>query len=262
MITLYVTEENMAKPERLQKYMARCGVASRREAENIILSGRVKVNKNTITELGTKIDEDNDKVFLDGELIKPERELLYIMLNKPKGYVTTVKDEFDRKTVLELLGDIDARLYPVGRLDYDSEGLLLLTNDGNFAYKMTHPTQHIPKKYHAVVEGVADLGHAMKLRQGVEIDGYITKPAKVEIGDVRERTTQLNITISEGKNRQIRRMCEAVGLPVIKLTRVSVGGVNLGNLPKGKWRSLTEGELKLLNGGENCANNNKRGNKR
>lgn len=240
----------MAKPERLQKFIARCGVASRREAENIILSGRVAVNKKTVTELGTKVDEDNDKVFLDGERILPEKKLYYIMLNKPKGYVTTVKDEFDRKTVLELVADLDARLYPVGRLDYDSEGLLLLTNDGDFAYKLTHPTQHVPKKYHAVVEGTADLEHVLKLKKGVLIDGYLTKPAKVEIADTRERTTQLNITISEGKNRQIRRMCEAVGLPVIKLTRVSIGGVALGKLPKGKWRHLTDAEVKILNGGK------------
>lgn len=252
----------MAKPERLQKFIARCGVASRREAENIILSGRVRVNKKIITELGTKIDEDNDKVFLDGERIQPEKKLYYIMLNKPKGYVTTVKDEFDRKTVLELVSDIDARLYPVGRLDFDSEGLLLLTNDGDFAYKMTHPTQHIPKKYHAIVNGIADLGHVMKLREGVVIDSYLTKPAKVEIAETRERTTQLNITISEGKNRQIRRMCEAVGLSVIKLTRVSIGAVTLGNLPKGKWRHLTEAEVKLLNGGEKSADDKKRGTKR
>lgn len=252
----------MAKPERLQKFMARCGVASRREAEIIILSGRVKVNKKTVTELGTKVDEDNDKVFLDGELIRPEKKLYYIMLNKPKGYVTTAKDEFGRKTVLELVNDLDVRLYPVGRLDYDSEGLLLLTNDGDFAYKMTHPTQHIPKKYHAIVDGVADLGHVIKLRSGVLIDGYQTKPAKVEIADTRERTTQLNITISEGKNRQIRRMCETVGLPVIKLKRVSIGNVQLGNLPKGKWRHLTEAEVNLLNGGENVADNKKRRSKR
>ncbi len=238
----------MAKPERLQKFMARCGVASRREAENIILAGRVKVNKKIVTELGTKVDIDNDKVFLDGELIRPEKKLYYIMLNKPKGYVTTAKDEFDRKTVLELVADIDARLYPVGRLDYDSEGLLLLTNDGDFAYRMTHPTQHIPKKYHAIVSGTPDVGHVMKLRHGVEIDGYVTKPARVEIADTRENTTQLNITISEGKNRQIRKMCEAIGFPVIKLKRVSIGNVNLGNLPKGKWRHLSEGELNILNG--------------
>lgn len=238
----------MATPERLQKYMARCGVASRREAENIILDGRVKVNKKIVTELGTKVDMDNDKVFLDGELIRPEKKLYYIMLNKPKGYVTTAKDEFDRKTVLELVADIDARLYPVGRLDYDSEGLLLLTNDGDFAYRMTHPTQHIPKKYHAIVSGIPDVGHVMKLRHGVEIDGYVTKPARVEIADTRENTTQLNITISEGKNRQIRKMCEAIGFPVIKLKRVSIGNVNLGNLPKGKWRHLSEGELNILNG--------------
>ncbi len=238
----------MAKPERLQKFMARCGVASRREAENIILAGRVKVNKKIVTELGTKVDIDNDKVFLDGELIRPEKKLYYIMLNKPKGYVTTAKDEFDRKTVLELVADIDARLYPVGRLDYDSEGLLLLTNDGDFAYRMTHPTQHIQKKYHAIVSGTPDVGHVMKLRHGVEIDGYVTKPARVEIADTRENTTQLNITISEGKNRQIRKMCETIGFPVIKLKRVSIGNVNLGNLPKGKWRHLSEGELNILNG--------------
>ncbi len=238
----------MAKPERLQKFMARCGVASRREAENIILAGRVKVNKKIVTELGTKVDTDNDKVFLDGELIRPEKKLYYIMLNKPKGYVTTAKDEFDRKTVLELVADIDARLYPVGRLDYDSEGLLLLTNDGDFAYRMTHPTQHIPKKYHAIVSGTPDVGHVMKLRKGIEIDGYVTKPARVEIADTRENTTQLSITISEGKNRQIRKMCEAIGFPVIKLKRVSIGNVNLGNLPKGKWRHLSEGELNILNG--------------
>ncbi len=238
----------MATPERLQKFMARCGIASRREAENIILAGRVKVNKKIITELGTKVDMDNDKVFLDGELIRPEKKLYYIMLNKPKGYVTTAKDEFDRKTVMELVADIDARLYPVGRLDYDSEGLLLLTNDGDFAYRMTHPTQHIPKKYHAIVSGTPDVGHVMKLRKGVEIDGYVTKPARVDIAETRENTTQLNITISEGKNRQIRKMCEAIGFPVIKLKRVSIGNVHLGNLPKGKWRHLSEGELNILNG--------------
>ncbi|MBQ3118617.1 MAG: rRNA pseudouridine synthase [Clostridia bacterium] len=238
----------MATPERLQKFMARCGIASRREAENIILAGRVKVNKKIVTELGTKVDTDNDKVFLDGELIRPEKKLYYIMLNKPKGYVTTAKDEFDRKTVMELVADVDARLYPVGRLDYDSEGLLLLTNDGDFAYRMTHPTQHIPKKYHAIVSGTPDVGHVMKLRCGVEIDGYVTKPARVDIAETRENTTQLNITISEGKNRQIRKMCEAIGFPVIKLKRVSIGNVHLGNLPKGKWRHLSEGELNILNG--------------
>jgi len=252
----------MATPERLQKFMARCGVASRREAESIILSGRVKVNKNIVSELGTKVDEDNDKVFLDGERIMPQKKLYYIMLNKPKGYVTTVKDEFDRKTVLELVSEIDARLYPVGRLDYESEGLLLLTNDGDFAYKMTHPTQHIPKKYRAVVLGNPDVLDIAKLRNGVLIDGYMTKPAKVEITDERERTSELYITISEGKNRQIRKMCEEIGFPVIKLTRVSIGGVSLGNLPKGKWRHLSEGELNILNGGENCANDKKRRNKR
>lgn len=252
----------MAKPERLQKYIARCGVSSRREAEKIISEGRVKVNKKTVTELGTKIDIDNDKVFLDGKLIKPEKELYYIMLNKPKGYVTTAKDEFDRKTVLELASDIDARLYPVGRLDYDSEGLLFLSNDGDFTYRLTHPAHNISKEYHVIVSGSADMGHAMRLSEGVEIDGYVTKPAKVEVIEVRDRTSLISLTISEGKNRQVRRMCEAVGLPVLKLTRVNVGGVALGNLPKGKWRKLTDAEIIRLNGGEKNADDKKRRNKR
>ena len=242
---------------RLDKLIANAGLASRSEISKAVRGGRVSVNGTPVKSPAVQVDPERDSVMYCGKTVN-YREHIYIMLNKPKGYVTTVKDEFDRRTVLELVSDVEARLYPVGRLDYDSEGLLLLTNDGDFAYKMTHPTQHIPKKYHAVVLGNPDLGHVMKLRNGVKIDGYITKPAKVEIADVRERTSQLNITISEGKNRQIRKMCEAIGFPVLKLTRVSIGGVTLGNLPKGKWRHLSEAEINLLNGGENIVNNKKR----
>ncbi len=247
----------MAKPERLQKYIARCGVSSRRAAEELILSGRVKVNKEVVTELGTKVDIDNDKVFLDGNLLLPEKKLYYVMLNKPKGYFATASDEKGRRTVTELVADVDARLYPVGRLDCQSEGLLFLTNDGDFTYKMTHPTQHVPKKYQVIVSGTPELSDIKRLRDGVDIGGYVTAPAKVELVKCEERTAQLNITIKEGKNRQIRKMCEAVGLPVLRLRRVNIGGVALGNLPIGKWRHLTPQELSVLYGGKN-ANDTKR----
>lgn len=248
----------MAQPERLQKYIARCGAASRRAAEELILAGRIRVNKRIVTELGTKVDSDNDKVFLDGNRLLPEKKLYYIMLNKPKGYVATAKDEHDRSTVTELVADINARLYPVGRLDYLSEGLLFLTNDGDFAYKMTHPTQHVSKKYQVVVSGIPKLEDIERLRTGVDIGGYVTAPARVHLAKVKERTAQLDITITEGKNRQIRKMCEAVGLSVLQLKRVNVGGVALGNLPLGKWRPLTAAEHQLLCGGDKNVNNKNR----
>ncbi len=238
----------MASPERLQKYIARCGAASRRAAEELILSGRVKVNKKIVTELGTKVDADKDKIFLDGNQLLPEKKHYYIMLNKPKGYVSTAKDERGRNIVTELVADIDARLYPVGRLDCLSEGLLFLTNDGDFAYNLTHPKMHVTKKYQVVVSGNPDIEDIKKLRTGVDIGDYVTAPARAELVKVEERTAQINITIKEGKNRQVRRMCEAIGYPVLRLKRVNIGGVALGNLPLGKWRHLTESELKLLKG--------------
>lgn len=241
----------MAQPERLQKYIARCGAASRRTAEEMILSGRVKVNKIVVTELGTKVDVDNDKVFLDGKELIPEKKLYYIMLNKPKGYVATANDEKNRRKVTDLVSDIDARLYPVGRLDCASEGLLFMTNDGDFTYKMTHPKSHIPKKYQVVVSGNPEICDIKKLCQGVDIGGYVTAPAKAELIKSEERTAQINITICEGKNRQIRKMCEAIGFPVLRLKRVNIGGVALGNLPLGKWRHLTPQELEKLVGGKN-----------
>ncbi len=241
----------MAKPERLQKYIARCGAASRRAAEELILSGRVKVNKTIVTELGTKVDVDNDKVFLDGKELLPEKKLYYVMLNKPKGFVATANDEKGRKKVTDLVSDVEARLYPVGRLDCNSEGLLFMTNDGDFAYKMTHPKSNIQKKYQVVVSGTPDISDIKKLRSGVDIGGYVTAPAKAELIKCEERTAQVNITISEGKNRQIRKMCEAVGFPVLRLKRVNIGGVALGNLPLGKWRHLTPSELQKLMGGNN-----------
>lgn len=240
----------MAKPERLQKYIARCGAASRRAAEQLILDGRVTVNKTVVTELGTRVDCDNDKIFLDGQRLLPEKKLYYIMLNKPKGYISTAADERGRKTVTELVADLDARLYPVGRLDYESEGLLFLTNDGDFTFRMTHPGHQIAKKYQVVVAGIPQYEDLQKLRKGVDIGDYVTAPAQVTLATEQERTAQLNITIREGKNRQVRRMCEAIGYPVLRLKRVSIGGIALGNLPVGKWRHLTEAELLKLTGGE------------
>ena len=236
----------MAERIRLQKYISMCGIASRRAAEEMITAGRVRVNKGIVTELGSKVDEDNDKVYVDGKQIKPVRKKYYIALNKPAGYVTTVSDQFDRRKVVDLTGDIEERLYPVGRLDYDSEGLLFLTNDGDFTQAVTHPSKRVDKTYKAIVKGLPDFTDVTKLSRGIVLDGKKTEPAQVSLTGSEENTSELTITIHEGRNRQIRRMCEALGYEVIKLTRTSVGGVKLGRLPRGKWRHLTERELELL----------------
>lgn len=245
----------MAELLRLQKYMADCGVASRRAAEEMILDGRVRVNQKTVTELGTKVNPDCDKVTVDGKMIHHGKKKYYIMLNKPVGYISSAKDPFERKTVLELVQDLDARLYPVGRLDYDSEGLLFLTNDGDFTYYLTHPGNGVQKKYQVIVSGLMDIETVKTLRRGVEIDGRMTAPARVEITKQKENSTELTFVIGEGRNRQIRKMCEAVGYNVIRLRRVAIGNVVLGNLPKGKWRHLTPGEIELLTGGGKHADN-------
>ena len=236
----------MAEKIRLQKYISECGAASRRAAEDMIASGRVKVGKATVTELGTKVDPENVKVYIDGKLITRVKKKYYIALNKPKGYITTVSDQFDRRTVIELTEDLNERLYPVGRLDYDSEGLLFLTNDGDFAQMITHPSKKINKTYKVVVKGNPDPLALSKLKQGIVLDGTKTSPAQVQLTKTLDNTAELTITISEGRNRQVRRMCEEIGHEVLKLTRTSIGGVKLGNLPRGKWRHLTERELDVL----------------
>lgn len=245
----------MAELLRLQKYIAECGVASRRAAEEMITAGRVRVNKKTVTELGTKINPEKDKVFVDEKPIRADQKKYYIMLNKPIGYISSAKDQFERKTVTELVEDLDARLYPVGRLDYDSEGLLFLTNDGDFTYHLTHPGNGVKKKYQVGVKGFMDMETVKRLRRGVEIDGRMTAPARVELTKIHEDTTDLTFVIGEGRNRQIRKMCEAVGFEVVRLRRVAIGNVVLGKLPKGKWRHLTPGEIQLLMGGEKSADN-------
>ncbi len=230
---------------RLQKYMAECGVASRRKCEEMIAQGRVMVNGQQIVRQGVQVDPEKDQVKVDGTLLHLQKRLVYIMLNKPKGVVTTVSDQFGRKNVTDLVEYHD-RIFPVGRLDYDTEGLLLLTNDGNFAYQMTHPGRQVDKCYQAFVRGIPGEKALEQLRRGVMLDGRNTAPAKAELIGTNGENGWVELVIHEGRNRQVRRMLETVGFPVLRLRRISVGGVGLGALPSGKWRFLTEEELTLL----------------
>lgn len=231
---------------RLQKYLADCGVASRRASEKLIKSGRVKVNGETVREMGVIIDETADEVMFDGEPVRPVNRKIYIMLNKPVGYVSTVSDDKGRPTVLDLVSDVQDRLFPVGRLDYDTEGLLLLTNDGDLTYKITHPKNDISKTYVAEVSGNIVMETINILRRGVVIDGYKTQPAEVEVIGATQYGTKIEITIHEGKNRQIRKMFEALDCTVKRLKRTKEAGLMLGHLPTGKWRKLSESEVNML----------------
>ena len=236
--------------ERLQKYMASCGVASRRKCEEIILEGRVKVNGISINELGIKVESGIDKVELDNVEIKPEEAKVYIMLNKPEGYITSVKDEKGRKTILDIV-KVEERIFPIGRLDYDSSGLLILTNDGEIYNKIIHPRVEIEKKYIAVCRGIFSQNDIKRFENGIDIGGYITANAKIKVlSEERSETGKMNsvveIIIHEGKNRQIRKMCASLNHEVIELKRVSVGELKLEYLQKGKWRALTNEELEYI----------------
>ncbi|WP_102400812.1 pseudouridine synthase [Haloimpatiens massiliensis] len=231
--------------ERLQKYMARCGVASRRKCEEFITNGEVKVNDQVVTELGFKVDDCTDKVIYKGEILKPEEEKIYIMLNKPAGYITSVKDEKGRKTVLDLVKTKE-RIYPIGRLDYDTSGLILLTNDGDVYNKLIHPREEIDKLYEAIIKGIPNKMEIDKFCNGVDIGGYITSEAKITILDKKTGKSKVHIIIHEGKNRQVRKMCDVIGHPVMNLKRKSIGKLGLGDLQEGKWRYLTEEELKYI----------------
>ena len=232
---------------RLQKFMAKCGVASRRKSEEIILEGRVNVNGNIVKELGFKINENKDLVMVDGKLLELEERKVYILLNKPVGYITTVADEFGRKKVIDLLKDIEERVYPVGRLDYDTSGLLLLTNDGDLAYKITHPKYEKTKKYIAKVSGVPTENKLQEFRNGLQIEDYLTSKAEISILDVAGSNATLEIIIHEGRNRQVRKMCSKIGHPVIELKRVEIGTIKLGNIKEGEWRHLRQKEIDSLN---------------
>ena len=228
---------------RLNKYISECGVCSRRSADTLIQSGKVSVNGEVITDLGVKIDEISDTIAVDNKIIKKEDKLVYIMLNKPKGYVTTSKEQFGRKSVLDLI-DTNLRVYPIGRLDMYTEGLLLLTNDGNFANEMMHPKNKIEKTYIAKVRGNITNEKIEMLKRGVDIGGYVTKPAKVR--KILEKN-ELEIVISEGKNRQVRKMCNAVGLNVINLKRTKIGNLNLGKLKLGSYQYFDKNIIKNNN---------------
>lgn len=236
---------------RLQKFFTDCDILSRRAAEEEIKNGKVLVN-GIRAEIGQKIDPENDVVEYDGKVIKPPAKTIYkyIMLNKPRGYLSTVTDDKGRHTVTELVQDAHARLYPVGRLDMDSEGLLLMTNDGELTNKLTHPKHEIPKIYHVKIEGKVSAEQRRALASPMEIDGYKILPVKTEIVTAKNEYTVLRMTLYEGRNRQIRKMCEAQGLNILRLCRVAIGSLELGNLAPGKWRYLTKSQVEYLKQGK------------
>lgn len=231
---------------RIQKFLADAGIASRRKAEKYIIQGRISVNDKIVTELGTKIDSEKDIVAFDGNIVKIDKKLVYIMLNKPEGCITTVKDQFDRKTVLEYLKDVGQKVYPVGRLDYDTSGLLLLTNDGDLTYRLTHPKHNVEKTYIANVETMPTKDELKRFKNGLVIDGRKTAPAKISVIKSKGKLISLKITIHEGRNRQVRKMCSAINHPVKHLKRIAVGNLFLDGLKKGEYRYLNYEEIEYL----------------
>ena len=230
---------------RLQKFLAESGVASRRKSEELIADGKVKVN-GKVASIGDKVDPKRDTVTVSGKKIVKRKEFTYILLHKPRGFITTMSDEMDRKCVAELIKDVPVRVYPVGRLDRESEGMLLFTNDGEFANAMTHPTKHVPKTYRVTVRPSITEDQITQLTTGIIIDDRKTAPAQVRVITKEEGRVVLEIILYEGRNRQIRKMCESLGLEVARLKRTAIGTIKLGMLPQGKWRELTEDEVHKL----------------
>lgn len=234
--------------ERLQKIMANAGVASRRKCEQLILDGKVEVNGEVVTALGVKADPATDIITVNGKPITANANKVYAAFHKPKGVITSMSDPEGRKTVLDFVKGIGARVYPVGRLDYDTEGLLLLTNDGDLANMLMHPRHHVAKTYHATVKGIPHGDLLEKLREGIQLEDGMSQPAEVEYHDVdmERKSATISITIYEGRNRQVRRMFEAIGHPVVKLKRVQFGNIFLQGIPRGKFRHLTKSEVNEL----------------
>lgn len=233
---------------RLNKYIAQAGIASRRKADELTENGNVKINGVSMREPGYDV-KDGDVVEVNGKVLKASSKMVYILLNKPKGYITTVHDEKDRPTVMDLVKDIDERLFAIGRLDYNTSGMLLMTNDGDLAYKLTHPKHHIYKTYRVRANGHVSNERVAKLKNGVDIGGFVTSKANVHIVKQAERSTIVEIQIYEGKNRQIRKMFAAVGNKVLDLQRIAIGELKLGHLKEGHYRKLTQKEIEYL---KNC----------
>lgn len=230
---------------RLNKYIAHAGIASRRKADELTINGNVKINGLTMREPGYNV-KPGDVVEVNGQRISGQEKMEYILLNKPKGYITSMQDEKGRPVVTELVADVDARLFPVGRLDYNTSGMLILTNDGDLTYRLTHPRHQVTKTYRALVSGVLSKEKLFRLRKGVDIGGFVTSPAQVKIIRQAERSAVVDITIHEGKNRQVRKMFAAVGNPVQELQRTAIGDLRLGRLKEGHYRKLTRNEIEYL----------------
>ena len=230
--------------ERLQKYLANAGIASRRKCEELIIQGKIKVNGKIVTELGTKINPEKDIIEYENKQITNNKKNVYILLNKPIGYVTTVEDQFNRDTVLDLI-KIKERIVPVGRLDMYTSGALLLSNDGDFIYKITHPKHEVEKTYTVTIKGIIKQEEVEELKNGVKIEDYITRPARVKIlkTDEEKDISRLEIIIHEGKNRQVRKMCEAIGKKVLALHRSKIQNISVKDLKLGEWRYLTQKEI-------------------
>lgn len=234
--------------ERLQKILANAGIASRRKCEELILAGKVELNGEVVTTLGVKANPASDVITVNGKPLRVKTDRVYLAFHKPKGVITSTSDPEGRKTVIDFIKGVGTRVYPVGRLDYDSEGLLLLTNDGDLANRLTHPRHHVAKIYHATVKGVPHGDALEKLKQGVMLEDGMTQPAEVEYHDVdmERNIATISIIIHEGRNRQVRRMFDSIGHPVIKLKRVQFGNITLQGIARGKYRHLTKSELNEL----------------
>ncbi len=233
---------------RINKYIAQSGIASRRKADDLIINGNVKINGAVMKEPGYDVKE-TDKVEVNGRQVQGEQKPVYLLLNKPLGVITSAEDDRDRLTVLEFVKDVDARLFPVGRLDYNTTGALIMTNDGELTYRVTHPKHELDKTYRALVKGVLSKEKLAKLRNGVDIGGFVTSKAKVQIIKASKGSTLVEISIHEGKNRQVRKMFAAVGNPVQSLERISIGKIRLGHLKEGHYRKLSREEVEYL---KNC----------